>query len=154
MKRFHKFWQLPLQDQLLLIQSVIVLVVVVLGLRVCSWSILQRILLKPAIWRSRSKPEQRPSPARIARAIRAASRVVPKASCLPQALTAQHMLVQRAYPAELQIGVAINENGKLEAHAWVTSTDGIVIGDTPNWDRFVRLLPTEKKSIDHHGKLL
>lgn len=147
MRRFQTFLRLPWPDQLLLIQSMIVLIMVVLGLRVFPWSTLQRLLLKPDIRRAKYTSESRPSAMQIARTIRTASRFIPKASCLPQALAAQMMLTRRAYPAELQIGVARNEVGQLAAHAWVTSTNGIVIGNIPERDRFVRLSPIERKGI-------
>jgi hypothetical protein len=122
---------------------------------VLPWSTVQGLLLRPAYRRSNKMPEQRPSPERIVRAIRTASRFVPKASCLPQALAVQHLLTQRAYPAELQFGVALDEVGKLEAHAWVTSTNGIVIGNIPDRDRFVHLLPNERNIfIKEHGRTL
>ena len=57
-----------------------------------------------------------------------AQRVVPQATCLPQALAAEAYYAERA-PAELQIGVKKTPSGKLAAHAWVVSDGRIVVGD-------------------------
>jgi hypothetical protein len=154
MKRIRKFLQLAWQDQLLLIQSILVLRVVALGLSVLPWLTLQRLLLKLANWYSRFVPTKRPSTRQITWAIRVASWYVPKATCLPQALTAQLLLIQRAYPADLQIGVTRSEDGKLEAHAWVTSENGIIIGGVHAPDRFVPLSPMEKQGIEDYGRAL
>lgn len=147
MKRIRKFLQLSRPDQLLLIQTILVLAVVTLGLRFLPWLTLQRLLLKLANRHSPVLLAQRPSVQRIAWAIRTAGSCVPKATCLPQALTAQLLLIPGAYPADLQIGVARNENGKVEAHAWVTSESGIIIGDVCDLDRFVPLSPNEREGI-------
>jgi hypothetical protein len=58
-----------------------------------------------------------------------AQRVVPQATCLPQALAAEALLTRGGLPAELQIGVKKTPSGKLAAHAWVTSDGRIVVGD-------------------------
>jgi len=150
MKRIQKFLRLSIPDKLLLIHAFVVLTVVMLGLRVLPWLVLQRVLLKLANGYSRFRPAQRPSAQHIAWTVQAASRYVPKATCLPRALAAQLLLIQRAYPADLQIGVARDENGKLEAHAWVTSNDGIIIGGVPDPDRFVPLSHMEKQSMEDY----
>jgi hypothetical protein len=45
-----------------------------------------------------------------------------------QALTAQVMLARRNYPAQLCIGVAKDEAGRLKAHAWVDFEGKVIIG--------------------------
>lgn len=47
--------------------------------------------------------------------------------CLPTALAAQWFLRQKAFPSDLHIGVRKEEDGTLQAHAWVTSKGGVVI---------------------------
>lgn len=58
-----------------------------------------------------------------------AQRVVPRATCLPQALAAESLLTRAGLPADLQIGVMKTASGKLTAHAWVESDGRIVVGD-------------------------
>jgi hypothetical protein len=64
---------------------------------------------------------------------------VPGATCLSQALAAQTLFLRQGYPAELHIGVAKNETGQLEAHAWVESEGQVVIGDLQNLSRYTPL---------------
>jgi len=151
-KRIRKFLQLSRRDQLLLIQAFSVLGVVVLGLRVLPWLTLQRRLLNLPNWYARLLFTRRPSAQHIAWAIKVASGYLPKATCLPRALAAQVLLTQCTYPAGLQIGVARNENGTLEAHAWVTSENGIIIGDVADPDRFVQLLPLGTQYVEDYGR--
>lgn len=154
MKRIHKFLQLSWPDQLLLIQTILVLAVVTLGLRILPWLTLQRLLLKLANRHSRFVLAQCPSVQRIAWAIQVAGWYVPKATCLPRALAAQLLLIQSAYLADLRIGVAKNEDEKFEAHAWVASENGIIIGDVPDLDRFVPLSSMARESIEGYAKAL
>ncbi|HMQ50878.1 MAG TPA: lasso peptide biosynthesis B2 protein [Anaerolineae bacterium] len=145
MNRIHKFLQLPRPDQGLLIQAMLGLTVVTLGLRLLPWLTLQRLLLKLANRVTRGEPAQRPSPHRLGWAIRVASRYVPQATCLPQALMAQFLLHQWAYSADLRIGVTKNKDEKLEAHAWVICGDEIISGAGGDPDRFKPLSPTKKR---------
>ena len=64
----------------------------------------------------------------IAWAIAVAQRVVPRATCLPQALAAEALLVHCGHPVELRIGVIKTDRGRLVAHAWVESAGRIVVG--------------------------
>ena len=75
----------------------------------------------------------------VGTAVRRSSRLVPAATCLPQALTTRVMLERRGVPNELLIGVAKSDAGTLEAHAWVTVDDVVVVGDLPDLARFRRM---------------
>lgn len=152
MKRIRKFLQLSWPDKLLLIKSTFVLAMVVFGLRVLPWLTLQRFLLKSANWFSRFVPANRPTAQNIARAIQIASWIVPGATCLPGALAAQFLLIQCTYPTNLQIGVARNKYGKLEAHAWVTTEKNIVIGGVSDPDHFVPMSPMDKQGLEDYGR--
>jgi hypothetical protein len=80
-----------------------------------------------------------PSVERIAWAVGAASRYVPTATCLSQALAAQVLLARHGHPASLRIGVARGAAGRLEAHAWIESRGRIVIGGTADLARYTPL---------------
>jgi hypothetical protein len=74
------------------------------------------------------RPERAPSANHLSWAVSAASRYIPQASCLTQAI-ALHILLKRAgYPSRVRIGVA-KEHGKFASHAWVESQDKIIIGN-------------------------
>src|SRR2546428_6735256 len=65
---------------------------------------------------------------RIAWALSVARRVVPQATCLPQALAAEALLTRSGHPADLRIGVIKTDRGRLVAHAWVESGGGTLVG--------------------------
>ena len=74
-----------------------------------------------------------PMPAeRIAWAVAAAGRGIPRATCLVQALAAQVLLARHGHVAQLRIGVARATEG-IAAHAWL-ERDGEPIFGAP--DRF------------------
>jgi hypothetical protein len=64
----------------------------------------------------------------IASKVARVSQFVPKATCLTQAIAALILLNLKNYPATLRIGVARNNEGRFEAHAWVESDGNVVIG--------------------------
>jgi hypothetical protein len=79
---------------------------------------------------------------RIGRIVVAASGYVPRATCLPQAISAQIMLARRGVASDLQIGVLlkqtdgttqpIGKTSKLLGHAWLRVEGKIIIGDLPD----------------------
>jgi hypothetical protein len=94
----------------------------------------------------RQRLGQARSPARDARsaidiaiAVRRASRLVPGATCLPQALATRAMLKRRGIVSELRIGVARDTRGDVQAHAWVEVAGRVVIGNLPDLARYQRL---------------
>jgi len=72
-------------------------------------------------------------------AVRRSSRLVPGATCLPLALATRVMLERRGVPNEFLIGVAKSDVGTLEAHAWVTVDDVVIVGELPDLERFHRM---------------
>ena len=70
-------------------------------------------------------------------AVKAASRRVPRATCLTQALALQTLLAQEGYASNLHIGVA-KADGRFEAHAWLESGGRVVIGGG-DVERFTQL---------------
>lgn len=75
----------------------------------------------------------------VAIAVRRVGRLVPGATCLPQALSMRAMLARRGVVGELRLGVARNKLGVVEAHAWVEVDGCVVIGNLPDLSRFQRL---------------
>lgn len=55
--------------------------------------------------------------------------MIPRATCLPQALAGEALLVRNGHAAELILGVAKTPQGRLEAHAWVESRGRLVVGE-------------------------
>jgi hypothetical protein len=67
----------------------------------------------------------------LTRAIVIASRVIPNATCLTQALAAQRLLARYGYESNLRFGVAKTDDGKLKAHAWIERSGQVVLGRFP-----------------------
>jgi hypothetical protein len=78
----------------------------------------------------------------LVRIVGIASRYVPKATCLAQALTVHLLLKQSGRQASLYIGVNGVEGGQLNAHAWVESRGKVITGG-PNPNDFTSLLTLE-----------
>ena len=57
-----------------------------------------------------------------------ASRYLPGATCLTQALAAQALLTQSGFPSQVEIGVARDDRRRLQAHAWVVCHGQVVLG--------------------------
>jgi hypothetical protein len=65
-------------------------------------------------------------PAEVAAALARASRGVPRATCLVQALAGAVMLARHGHTASLRIGVGARPG--VVAHAWVESDGAVVVG--------------------------
>jgi hypothetical protein len=146
MKSLCKFLLLKPTERRFLLRTGLLLWVARLGLWLLPLPTLRCLLtkLKP------SEPIDREASANIEKivwAVSVASRYVPAATCLTQALAGQILLAQHGEPALLQIGVAKNEAGDLEAHAWVESRGRIVIGDSRELFRYTRLPSVEGKLL-------
>ena len=61
-------------------------------------------------------------------AVETVSRYLPYATCLTQAMAAQALLFRSGFPAELEIGVAKDDDHHLRAHAWVVCYGQVVLG--------------------------
>jgi hypothetical protein len=146
MRRLRKFFFLEPSARWLLLKTGLFLWEVRLGLWLFPLPTLRRLLtgLRPA---NHIFPE---GPARIEKitwAVAVASRYVPAATCLTQALAGQILLAQQGEPAILQIGVAKNKAGELEAHAWVESRGRVVIGASRELFRYTRLPSVEERLL-------
>jgi len=84
---------------------------------------------------------------RIVLAVTVASRYVPKATCLTQALATQVLLARRGHSVHLRIGVARSETGEFQAHAWVECYGRVVIGGADAPVRFTPLPPLDGKRL-------
>lgn len=76
---------------------------------------------------------------KIVRAVKFASRFIPFASCLTQAVSALIIVKLNGQQAELKIGVTGGTNKEFEAHAWLERDGQILIGKVPRHGRFMVL---------------
>src|SRR5438128_876463 len=121
----HRFLRLPAADRSLLVRSVLLLGATRLALWLLPLRVVRRLVARAARPTSNARATQE----RIAWAISVARRVVPQATCLPQALTAEALLTQAGHPAELRIGVVKTDQGRLVAHALVATGGRSVVGE-------------------------
>lgn len=142
MRRARKFLSLSSPDKLLLIEAIALLTVVRLGLWVLPFRALWRLIVGMAKGLAAGRRASGNSE-RITWAVSVGSLYIPGATCLTQALTAYVLFARRGYPAQLRIGVAKDERGLLEAHAWVENEGKIVIGGGSDLSRY-SLLPTQE----------
>jgi hypothetical protein len=136
MKAAVKFSLLPVPEKRLLLKAAFLLYAVRLGLWLLPFQLFRRLLAARKRAAVRQQTTDHAAVERIVYLIRAASRFVPAATCLTQAITSLVLLQQLGYPARLRIGVAKAQQGPLEAHAWVESEGRIIIGRVPNLGRF------------------
>jgi hypothetical protein len=88
----------------------------------------------------RRRLRARSSPERYTRAIRRACRLVPGCGCLPRAVAAQCLLRREGWSPQITFGVAPANDGRFEAHAWLSTDGHIVIGGEPA-GRYTPLAP-------------
>ena len=129
MGRIRKFLGLSTRERLLLVQSAVFLGWVRVGLSLLPLQILRRFLAKVVPRSGGHERSDRPSVERIVWAVTTASRYVPRATCLTQALVTKALLARSGHRAHLRIGVATGEGRgrRLEAHAWVVGDQGRVL---------------------------
>ena len=146
MRRLRRFFALSAQRQWLLLKTLSLIAVVRLGLWILPFRIVLR-LIETLRRKGLSRPDT-PSDSRVSEvvwAVKAASRYVPEATCLTQALTAHCLLGRLGYPSKLEIGVARGKEGALEAHAWVEVGGETLIGSLPDLTRFSKFPPLDAK---------
>jgi|GEM_PF-500640 len=113
----RRILQLSRPERWLLLQAVVWNLGVRAGLSVCSFQRLVSFLRR--FHRAGRAPESERLPDSCEWAVAAASRYVPRSTCLSRSLALQTMLGRRGLAAELRIGVSRDGAGPLDAHAWV-----------------------------------
>ncbi len=140
MTRLNKFLRLPFSEKILFIKAYILVGIIRLGLSVLPFMTLRNVLrvIGPAI----AGVDEQLSEEKLIWAVAAASRFIPKATCLAQALAIQLFLKQSGREALVHIGVDRGEGGRLGAHAWVESRGKVLFGES-NLGRYTHLLALE-----------
>ncbi len=136
MRSLERWRRLPAEDRALLFEALPLVVRIRLALSVRSFQHVR--VTYPGTVNGRT-PNVELEPVRVAQAVRRASRWVPAASCLTQALATRVLLARHGHASTLRFGVAKNARGALEAHAWVEHGDRVLIGELPDLERFHRL---------------
>jgi hypothetical protein len=144
MKRLRKFLSLPAAERKLLIRAFLLVAAIRLGLWTISFRRLQRILNRAAAKRPQAEAV---SVERAVWAVQVASRRVPGASCLTQAMAAQTLLRRGGQASRLWIGVAKDLDRKFKAHAWIETQGRVLLGG-PDFANYVALPPLDAKALE------
>jgi Transglutaminase-like superfamily len=142
--RATKLLQLPRSERRLLVTAALLLAGIKLGLTLLPYRELRGLVDRLA----RAAPRRlapAASPERIARAVARASRSVPGATCLTQALAAKVLLERHGHPTRLRVGIARTGGAMPVAHAWVESDGRVVLGGS-DLTRYTPLL-LEKETL-------
>jgi hypothetical protein len=119
---------MPAADRDLLFRAAVLVSGIRLGLWVLSFNTLRRILGKFQTARQDSKDLGLVQANRIIWAVITASRYIPKATCLTQALAGQVLLARYGYASTVHLGVQNDAGDSFRAHAWLEREAQIVIG--------------------------
>jgi hypothetical protein len=133
----------------MLLRTAILTVVVRMGLSAWPLGRVTQGLRRVALWLphwNECTPAYRRRAAWAAQAI--GRRFLPKRPCLTQALVLQYLLLRRGdNAAELHIGVAKDETGALQAHAWVERNGCVLIGGASSPETYARFGDLETKMM-------
>ena len=135
-----RFLHLSTTEKILILESFLV----VLAIRVVLWVVPAELVRGLSPWNSAEKDASAGQGdwheiTSIVRAVKAASRFVPKATCLTQALAASWLIRRHGQSSDLVIGVAKDDRSQLIAHAWLEKDGRIILGKHPEQGRFVPL---------------
>jgi transglutaminase superfamily protein len=150
---WRKFRLLSQLERLLLIQSLLLLPLNGLALRLASFKRWQSILARLSPIKNDSIEILSEAQIEIARAAfrmaRAASgHGLYRAKCLPESLTLWWLLRRRGIESRLRFG-ARKQGALLEAHAWV-EIKGIPLNDSADVER--RFMPFKRSAMSAEGK--
>jgi hypothetical protein len=140
MRLISRYNQLSSAERRMFFRAFAILAIIRMGLRLVPFRV-----LRSWVDRFRNSPRfggglERNQIRQVAWAVEAASRRLPGTTCLPQAMATHLMLGRLGQPSQLQLGVALNPCGALEAHAWVEVGGRVVSGGAiAGFNRFVPL---------------
>jgi hypothetical protein len=141
MLRLNKFLRLSSTERRLLVNSICLVTAVRLGLWLLPFQHLRRLL---ASWAKPVSPLNGVDPTFVGRvvwAVTVASRFVPRATCLTQALTTKVLLARRGHWAVLRVGVTRSERSEFLAHAWIEINGKTIIGGSDSFVKRYTSLP-------------
>lgn len=136
MSPVRRFARLSSSERALFLHAALLVVAIRVGLLVLPVSAVRRRLGARTDYKSAALNH---SVERIAWAVTAASRYVPGATCLTQALAAQWLLGRSGHHASVRIGVRKDDQFGFQAHAWVICGEQVVVGE-PEVNQYAPLL--------------
>jgi len=138
-----RFLRCRSRERRLLLRAALVLAIVRAGLSLLPFKTTLRLMRR--LQRPQRVRNSEPLQAReIAWGVRAASRLIPGATCLTQALAGRILLGRAGYGSELRIGVCKHAERGFEAHAWLEHGGETLLGELGDPSRFAPLPSLEK----------
>lgn len=121
MRRLKRFLQLTGAERCILLRVAFVVGVTRCALWLFPLDTVRKISAKVARGTAGSLEQ-------LVSAVETISHYLPHATCLTQALAAQALLFRSGFPAQVEIGVAKDDDRRLRAHAWVVCYGQVVLG--------------------------
>jgi len=115
----RRFMRLSPSERSLLPRVALLLAAIRLALWLVPCARLRRFLGQPLLAAAFAPDLVRVPVERLVWAVQAASRPIPAASCLTQALALQFLLTRSGRPSSIRIGVTKHDGSGFHAHAWV-----------------------------------
>lgn len=150
-RKLRAYRRLSRPQRRLAMKSIVLLAWVRLGLWLAPFRIVQRVC--GHFGRVSRRRGDRAGVHEIAWAVRLASRYVPQATCLVQALAAQILLGRHGHAGEVHIGVALDAKLGFRAHAWVESQGEVLVGGSEELDGYSRMLVLDGSTRQSAGSL-
>jgi hypothetical protein len=133
MRALIKLFRVAPRDAVLVVISAVLVLIVRVGLWLVPFRWVWRFCRRLGM---AIRAKRRWETSQIIWATKAISCRVPGATCLTRALVAQVLLQWNDVNSNLRIGVARNQKGAFEAHAWVEYQGKILIGGLRDLFRF------------------
>jgi hypothetical protein len=131
MRRLRQFLRLPPADRRLLATAALLQAAIRVGLNLTPYRRVRAVVDRLTSPSPRNPSAPPASPERIAWAVARTASVIPRTSCLTQALAAKVLLERRGHRARVRVGVNRTEGAALLlAHAWVECDGRVVLGGT------------------------
>jgi hypothetical protein len=149
MMRLCKFRSLSQAERRFLLRATLQVLKVRLMLWCLPFFCLKRLLAGEGQGWSGKTQAEASGVERIIWAVEVAARYVPRATCLTQALAARKLLHQEGFAGELRLGVAKDEAGRFQAHAWLEQDGRVLLGggQQEHYTAFDNLGQLELKSL-------
>lgn len=125
-----RLFTMPAHERRLVLVALPIVLAARLGLWLLPLARLQRLLARIADTTATAQAHSDYAD-RAARAVQRASKLVPAATCLTQALATLTLLRRRGLVGRLRIGIQRGTDGAFHAHAWVEFGGRVIIGGTP-----------------------
>ena len=139
MRKLLNFLALPYQRKKLLIKTLFSVLLIRLGLWILPYRLLTKWLDSLGSSVNVSEKNDWKLIKEVSHTVKSCAKYVPFASCLTQALATQTLLKVFGQGSTLKFGVDKDQNEKLIAHAWIEIDGKIIIGGSPELNRYTVL---------------